>query len=255
MNQYIDHTLLKQTASIAEIIQLCEEAYNHKFKAVCVPPAYVKLAKLILSSNEVRKTIPHDQLWFNNIYKQELENCNVKVCTVIGFPFGYSSTSSKIAEIKQALYDGADELDIVQNVTAVKNADWKYINHEMSDCLIAIAKYQKQQTTTKVILESGILTDEEIIACCRIYSDYNDNTYMRSRLDFIKTSTGYAEKGASIHQVELINRHKHTTQQIKASGGIRDAKFAQELIDAGATRLGCSSGVKIMQGLTADSTY
>lgn len=256
MNKYIDHTLLKQTATIADIIRLCEEAYKYKFKAVCVPPVYVKLAKLILSSWEVRKTIPHDQLWFKDIYPNELQDCNVKVCTVIGFPFGYSSTASKKTEIIEALKDGADELDIVQNVTAVKNGEYNYISNEMYMCLGTIYKHQwqKEQTIVKVILESGILTDEEIIGCCKTYSQYARRGEI-SQLDFIKTSTGYAEHGASVHQVELIRKHANKLQQIKASGGIRDREFAQQLIEAGATRLGCSSGVKIMEGQVSKETY
>lgn len=257
MNQYIDHTLLKQTATTKDIIALCEEAYKHKFKAVCVPPIFVKLSKLILSPMEVRHKIPHNQMWLQNIYPQELKDCNVRVCTVIGFPFGYSTTESKKAEIIKALEDGADELDIVQCVSAVKEGDLEYINNEMFECLSTIYKHQKKQITVKVILESGILTDEEIIMCCKVYSQYaiRQNEKSLSQLDFIKTSTGYAENGASVHQVQLINKYKHEMQEIKASGGIRDAAFANELIESGATRLGCSAGVKIIQGQTYNASY
>ena len=124
----------------------------------------------------------------------------------------------------------------------------------MAQCLHTIYKNQWQPrfTTVKVILESGILNDEEIIGCCAIYSKYAVRKNEYSQLDFIKTSTGYAEKGASVNQVELIHKHKHFLQEIKASGGIRDRKFAEELIDAGATRLGCSAGVKIMENETVE---
>lgn len=255
MNQYIDHTLLKPSATTEEIINLCEEAHKHKFKAVCVPPKFVKLAKLILSSQEVRNTITHNQLWLKGIYPNVLNDCNVKVCTVIGFPFGYNTTETKKAEIIRALEDGADELDIVQCISSVKDADFKYVNNEMFECLATISKYQTRSTAVKVILESGVLTDEEIITCCKIYTQYAIKKDNCSQLDFLKTSTGYAEVGATVHHVDLINRHKHELQEIKASGGIRDAKFAQELIYAGATRLGCSSGVKIMEGKIAETSY
>ncbi len=260
MNQYIDHTLLKPTATYSEIIQLCEEAHKYKFKAVCVPPNFVKLAKLILSSWDVRKHIPHNQISLRESISEKMwidtqkGECNVKVCTVIGFPFGYSTTDTKKIEIIRALEDGADELDIVQCVSAVKNGDYSYVKDEIAACLQTIRK-SKYQPIVKVILESGILTDEEIIGCCSIYSGYAVKTDIYSQLDFLKTSTGCVEQGASVHQVELINKHKHNLQEIKASGGIRDIKFAEELIAAGATRLGCSSGVKIMEGKPVEKGY
>jgi len=221
MNKYIEHTCLKQGATNSDIEKLCKEAAEYNFAAVCVSPAYVKLA-----------------------YKL-LKDTDVKICTVIGFPFGYSTTEVKLTEIQNAIGNGADEIDIVQNVSYVKNREWEELYNEMEMCL----SFYKN-VTVKVILESGILTDEEIIKCCEVYSKFE------GKIDFMKTSTGFAEKGASIHHVNLIKQNIPTTMQIKASGGIRDFSFAKELIDAGATRIGCSAGIAIMQGkVIYRSTY
>lgn len=211
INQYIDHTLLKPTVSIEDIQQLCSEAMQYNFAAVCVPPPMIKVAK------------------------KQLENSTVKLATVIGFPFGYSATEAKIAEIILAVIDGADELDVVINLIALKNNDWQYLANEINHIMPVIKQSNK---IIKVIIESGILTDEEIIRCCELYG--------AAGADFLKTSTGYAEKGASIHAVKLMRRHLPTQIQIKASGGIKTYLFAKELIEAGAARLGCSSSVKIV---------
>ena len=213
LNKYIDHTILKPTTLISEIEKLCTEAKQYGFAAVCVPPNFVKKAKAFT------------------------EGSNVKVATVIGFPFGYSAVESKIAEILLAIVDGADELDVVINISAIKNNDWLYLADEINHIMPIIRSKNK---VIKVIIESGILTDEEIIKCCDIYG--------LAGIDYLKTSTGYAEKGASVAAVKLFRLHLPENVQIKASGGIRDYTFAKELIDAGATRLGCSAGVAIVQG-------
>lgn len=210
---YIDHTLLKSTASLAETEQLCREAAEYGFYAVCVPPPFVKRAKSLLSP-----TI-------------------VKTATVIGFPFGYSATEAKVAEAVLALVDGADELDMVINLVALRMNDWEYISREVSLLTDIIHKKQK---LIKVIIESGVLTDEEIIRCCSVIGKLG--------IDFMKTSTGYAEKGASVETVQLMRRHLPGSVQIKASGGIRTYDFAQALVQAGAARLGCSASVAIVQG-------
>lgn len=213
LNKYIDHTILKPTTLISDIEKLCTEAKQYGFAAVCVPPNFVKKAKAFT------------------------EGSNVKVATVIGFPFGYSAVESKIAEILLAIVDGADELDVVINISAIKNNDWLYLADEINHIMPIIRSKNK---VIKVIIESGILTDEEIIKCCDIYG--------LAGIDYLKTSTGYAEKGASVAAVKLFRLHLPENVQIKASGGIRDYTFAKELIDAGATRLGCSAGVAIVQG-------
>lgn len=221
LNQFIDHTILKPSTLVADIDKLCAEAIQYQFAAVCVPPNFVKQAKSLTAGTAV------------------------KVATVIGFPFGYSAVEAKIAEIVLAMVDGADELDVVANISAIKNKDFTYIANEINHIMPIIKSKGK---TIKVIIESGILTDEEIIACCDIYG--------AAGIDYLKTSTGYAEKGATVEAVKLFRLHLPKHVQIKASGGIRDYAFAKELVDAGATRLGCSAGVAIVNGTpVADSGY
>ena len=211
INQYIDHTLLKPTALIKDIETLCGEALQYNFAAVCVPPPMLKIAKA------------------------QLQNSAVKLATVIGFPFGYSAVEAKIAEVILAMIDGADELDIVINLIALKNSDWQYLANEINH-ILPVAKQQNK--IVKLIIETGVLTDEEIIRCCELYG--------AADIDFLKTSTGYAEKGATIHAVELMRSHLPKHIQIKASGGIKTFQFAKQLIEAGATRLGCSNSIRIV---------
>ncbi|KAJ1430793.1 hypothetical protein B484DRAFT_318245, partial [Ochromonadaceae sp. CCMP2298] len=162
----------------------------------------------------------------------------IQVCTVIGFPFGYSCAAAKVAEMQQALLDGADELDVVANVSAIKQGDWDIVQAELEAVAGAVGG-----RTLKVIIESAMLTDDEIIRCCGIYSN---------RIDFLKTSTGYADGGASVHAVALFRANLPQTTQIKASGGIRDYATAMEMIQAGASRIGCSAGVAICRGAVAE---
>ena len=169
------------------------------------------------------------------VAKKQLENSAVKTATVIGFPFGYAATEAKIAEIILAVIDGADELDVVINLIALKNNDWQYLANEINHIMPVVKQNNK---LIKIIIESGVLTDEEIIRCCELYGAAN--------IDFLKTSTGYAEKGASVHAVQLMRSHLPKQIKIKASGGIKTYSFAKELIEAGATRLGCSSSVQIV---------
>jgi len=218
LNKYIDHTILKPTCLVSDIEKLCAEAKQHDFAAVCVPPNFVKLAK------------------------EKLAGADVKVATVIGFPFGYSATEAKIAEIILAMVDGADELDVVANISAIKNGDWVAIADEINHIMPIIRSKGK---TVKIIIESGMLTDDEIIKCCDIYGI--------AGIDFLKTSTGYAEKGASVEAVTLFRKYLPASVQIKASGGIRDYATAKLMIDAGATRIGCSAGVAIVSGAIIDN--
>ena len=210
--KYIEHTLLKPTATLTEVEILCKEAIEYGFVAVCVPPLYVKKSKEFLAGT------------------------NIKLATVIGFPFGYSAIEAKVAEIVLAIVDGADELDFVANISAIKNGDWEFIANEINTVMPIINNKEK---VIKVIIESGILTDDEIIKCCDIYG--------AAGVDYVKTSTGYAEKGASIHAVQLIRTHLADSIKIKASGGIKSYSFAKELLNAGANRLGCSSSIKIVE--------
>jgi len=220
LNAYIDHTILKPTTLVADIEKLCAEAVQYGFAAVCVPPNFVKTVKAMLAGTPV------------------------KVATVIGFPFGYSAVESKIAEIILAVVDGADELDVVANISAIKNADWAYLANELGHILPIVRSKEK---VIKVIIESGILTDDEIIKCCELYGV--------AGIDYLKTSTGYAEKGATIEAVQLFKKHLPSNVQIKASGGIRDYAFANALVAAGATRLGCSASVAIVTGAPATGNY
>jgi deoxyribose-phosphate aldolase len=213
VHQYIDHTILKPTCLVADIQKLCDEAKQYQFAAVCVPPNFVKLAKELVNGTAVQ------------------------VATVIGFPFGYSATEAKIAEIILAMVDGADELDVVANISAIKNGDWMAIADEINHIMPIVRSKGKK---IKVIIESGVLTDEEISKCCDIYGV--------AGIDYLKTSTGYAEKGASVEAVQLFRKHLPDAVQIKASGGIRDYATAKQMIDAGATRIGCSAGVAIVTG-------
>jgi len=211
--RYIDHTILKPTTLISDVEKLCAEARQYGFAAVCVPPNFVKTAKAFL------------------------EGSTVKVATVIGFPFGYSAVEAKLAEIVLAMVDGVDELDVVANISAIKNGDWVYLANELNHIMPVVKSKGK---TIKVIIESGILTDDEIIKCCELYGV--------AGIDYLKTSTGYAERGATIEAVKLFRLHLPEAVQIKASGGIRDYAFAAELVAAGATRLGCSASVAIVNG-------
>ena len=206
---YIDHTILKPTTSHIEIIKICKEAREYGFAAVCVPPPFVG----------------------------EARQMGVRVATVIGFPFGYSVTQAKLAEVAQALTDGADELDVVVNLISLKAGDWAALESEMQ---AITERIHGAGRLVKVIIESGLLTDEEIIRCCGIYAGVG--------VDFLKTSTGYAEKGASVHAVQLMRQHLPAGIRIKASGGIRTYAFARELIAAGADRLGASASVEIVKG-------
>ena len=209
---YIDHTILKQTTTISEVDRACVEASLENFMAVCIPPKYVANAKKMLDGS------------------------HVKVATVIGFPLGYNAIEIKVDEIEEVLSLGADEVDMVIDLAALKNQDWKHLELEIEACLKPVYAAGK---VIKVIVESGILTDNELIACCKLYGKYE--------IDFMKTSTGFAEKGATVHAVELMRRHLPNRIGIKASGGIKSFKFVKELIEAGATRIGCSASMQIMK--------
>ncbi len=213
---YIDHTILKQATTISEVDRVCVDASMENFAAVCIPPKYVLSAKKLLDGSRV------------------------KVATVIGFPLGYTATDIKVKEIEEALEMGADELDMVIDLCALKSGDWKHLENEITACIAPIYAAGK---VIKVIVESGMLTDSELMACCAMYGKYN--------IDFMKTSTGYADKGATLHAVKMMRENLPNRIGIKASGGIRTFAFAKELIDAGATRLGSSASMQIMKEFRA----
>ncbi|MBS1948656.1 MAG: deoxyribose-phosphate aldolase [Bacteroidetes bacterium] len=210
---HIDHTILKPTTTVAEVSKVCAEAIQYQFAAVCIPPLFVKQAKKLTAGS------------------------GVNTATVIGFPFGYSAIEAKVAEMVLAMVDGADELDMVINIAALKNNDWQYLANEINTIVPLVHHKNK---ILKIIIESGVLTDEEIVKCCTLYS--------AAGADFLKTSTGYAEKGASVEAVELMRKNLPDHIKIKASGGIKTYSFAKQLIEAGASRIGCSAGVAIVSG-------
>jgi deoxyribose-phosphate aldolase len=211
LNEYIDHTILKPTTLLIDVEKVCSEAKQYGFAAVCVPPPFVKKSKELL------------------------KNSKVKVATVIGFPFGYSAVEAKLAEILLAIVDGADELDVVVNILAIKNGDWQYLANEINHIMPVVKGKGK---TIKIIVESGVLTEDQLLKCCELYG--------AAGINYLKTSTGYAEVGATVEAVKTMRKNLPVHVQIKASGGIRTYEFARELIEAGATRLGCSASVAII---------
>ncbi len=212
LNKYIEHTLLKQDATKNELIKLFEEAKNHNFLGVCVNPCFVKLAK------------------------ENLKNSDVKIVTVIGFPLGANTPEVKAFETQKALEDGADEIDMVINVTALKDKDYDYVLNDIQK-----VKKACQTHNLKVILETDLLTSDEIKKACELC--------IEAGADLVKTSTGFVKNGvgAKVEDVKLMyDTVNKAGLQVKASGGIRDKETAIKMIEAGATRLGTSSGVKII---------
>jgi deoxyribose-phosphate aldolase len=209
---YIEHTVLKQATTIAEVDKVCLEASMENFVAVCIPPKYVPSARKMLDGS------------------------NVKVATVVGFPLGFGPIAAKVKEIETALHMGADEIDMVIDLGSLKSGDWQHLDEEITACLKPIYTAGK---VIKVIVESGILTDNELLACCALYGKYN--------IDYVKSSTGFADKGVTVESVKLMRAHLPSKIGIKAAGGIKTFSFVKELIDAGATRIGTSSAMKIMK--------
>ncbi len=215
MNKYIEHTLLKQDASREEIKKLLDEAIENKFFGVCVNPCNVKFARQYLNENG---------------------GSNVKVVTVIGFPLGQNTTEVKILETVDAVKNGADEIDMVINDGKLKDGEYEYITDEISKIKTAC-----QGHNLKVILETDLLTKEEIKTACELC--------IKGGADFVKTSTGFVKNGigAKAEDVKLMYETvKDAGLKVKASGGIRDRQTAEKMIEAGASRLGTSSGVNIV---------
>ncbi len=212
VNRIIDHTLLKADASVEAINKLCDEAKQYHFASVCVNPGFVPLAAKILKGSDV------------------------KVCTVIGFPLGATLPESKAYEAKLAIERGADEIDMVINVSMAKEGNYKYVEDE-----IKLVKDACKNHLLKVILETCLLSDEQIVSCCK--------AAMNAKADFVKTSTGFSSGGATIHAVSLMRKTVGNSLGVKASGGIHNADEAKAMIDAGASRIGASCGVNIVKGL------
>ena len=206
LNSYIDHTNLSKVATADDIIKLCEEAKKYHFASVCVYPYYVKAVK------------------------EYLKGSTVEVCTVVGFPNGAHTKEVKVYEAIDAINNGADEIDMVININALKNKDYEYVKDEIEHIRDAIDGH-----VLKVIIETCLLTEEEIIKMTEICNE--------TFVNFIKTSTGFDKEGATVEVVKLINNHKNEVLEIKASGGIRNKKDAISLIEAGASRLGTSRNI------------
>jgi deoxyribose-phosphate aldolase len=219
LNRYIDHTALKADTNLKQIEKLCAEAREYEFFSVCVNSYYVKKAVSLLGGS------------------------SVKVCTVVGFPLGASTMETKRFEAMKAIAEGAAEIDMVINVSAIKSLDWQYVLDDMS----SLAQVTHQQGgLLKVILETSLLTDEEKRKACELA--------VKAKVDFVKTSTGFSTGGATIEDVKLM-REIVGTLGVKASGGIRDTETAKKMIEAGATRLGTSASVEIIKGLVSSASY
>jgi len=212
LNKYIDHTLLKADATGEDIAALCREAEEYDFYSVCVNGCNVSLAKSLLAESDV------------------------KVAAVAGFPLGAMSTAAKLFEISQSLTDGADEIDLVMNIGAFKSGRHEDVRNEVS---AAASLCHKHNALLKLILETCLLTKDEIREACRIA--------VEAKADFVKTSTGFSSGGATLEDIALMREAVCGKAQIKASGGIRSYDFAKALINEGADRLGCSASVTIIQ--------
>ena len=209
-SKYIDHTLLKATATKDDILKLCNEANQYHFMSVCVNPVYVSLAHKLLQGSDVM------------------------VCTVIGFPLGANSSYVKAFETTQAIADGADEIDMVINIGACKEHNWDQVYEDIKAVVDAA-----NGVLVKVIIETCYLTDEEKIEACKLA--------VKAGADYVKTSTGFGSGGATEHDVKLMYDAVDGKAKVKASGGIRDKEQFEKMIAAGASRIGCSAGVKIME--------
>ena len=210
LNKYIDHTILKATASSSDVKKLCEEAIEHEFYSVCVNGCYVADAKHLLQGTDV------------------------KVAAVVGFPLGAMTTASKVFEAKEAIENGASEIDMVINVAKLKDGEFDYVENE-----IRLIKGAIGDNVLKVIIETCYLTDEEKVKACELS--------LAAKADFVKTSTGFGTGGATYEDVKLMKSVVGDNAKVKASGGVRDKETAQKYVDLGAERLGTSSGIDIVK--------
>ena len=210
LNKYIDHTILKATASSSDVQKLCEEAIEHEFYSVCVNGCYVADAK------------------------QLLQGTDVKVAAVVGFPLGAMTTAAKVFEAKEAIENGASEIDMVINVAKLKDGEFEYVENEIRQIKEAIG-----DNVLKVIIETCYLTDEEKVKACELS--------LVAKADFVKTSTGFGTGGATYEDVKLMKSVVGDNAKVKASGGVRDKETAQKYVNLGAERLGTSSGIDIVK--------
>jgi deoxyribose-phosphate aldolase len=215
----IDHTLLKPDASLSEIQKLCSEATKYNFASVCINPSFVPVCSQLLKGSDVR------------------------VCTVIGFPLGATSTASKAFETEQAIRDGAQEVDMVMNVGMLKSGEIEYVEN---DIFAVVSTAKRYRVLSKVILETGFLTDEEKVKACVLAR--------RAGADFVKTSTGFGKGGATVGDIALMRRVVGSAMGVKASGGVRTREDALAMVAHGADRIGASASVKIVSGEPAEAS-
>lgn len=218
LNQYLDHTLLSASATEADILKLCEEALKYNFYSVCVNSSYVTIAK------------------------QAIGQSKVKICAVVGFPLGAMSTEAKIYEAKNAINQGATEIDMVMNIGRLKSKNHLAVLKDISNVKRAIGL-----TTLKVILEISELSKNEIVKACEICID--------AKADFVKTSTGFSKSGATLTAVKIMKKTVRNQLKVKASGGIRDVETALKYIEVGVDRIGASAGVAMMNNQTSNASY
>ncbi|KKE80596.1 deoxyribose-phosphate aldolase [Oceanobacillus caeni] len=210
--KYIDHTLLKPESTKKQIDKIIEEAIQYEFASVCINPT-----------------------WVAHCYER-LKNTSVKVCTVIGFPLGATSTETKVFETMQAIKDGATEVDMVINIGELKSGNLEKVKND----IVAVVQATKGDALTKVIIETSLLTDEEKITACKLAKEAGAN--------YVKTSTGFSNGGATIEDIRLMRETVGPDMGVKASGGVRDLQTMKAMIEAGATRIGASAGVEILKG-------
>lgn len=217
--QYIDHTALKADTTKDQIITLCEEAKTHHFYSVCVNPTWVKTAA------------------------ERLKGSDVDVCTVIGFPLGASTSEVKALETEDAINKGATEVDMVINIGALKDKATDYVEEDIR----AVVEAAKNKALVKVIIETSLLTDEEKVTACELA--------VKAGADYVKTSTGFSTGGATVADIKLMRKTVGPDLGVKASGGVRDRQGALDMIEAGATRIGASSGIQIVNDETSTADY
>ncbi len=211
INKTIDHTALKADTTRDEIKKLCEEAIEYKFKAVCINPCFVKYSSDLLKASDV------------------------KIATVVGFPLGANTTQTKVFESEDAIKNGANEIDMVINIGGLKDKNYNLVE----DDIRSVVKACENKALVKVIIETALLTDDEKKKACELA--------LKAGADFVKTSTGFSTGGASLKDVRLMKSIVGDKLEVKASGGVRDYKTAMDMIEAGASRIGTSSGVKIIE--------
>ncbi len=216
---YIDHTILKPATTKSQVMEICDEAIKYRFASVCVNPTHIELVA------------------------KKLQGTDVKACVVVGFPLGANTTQSKRTETVDVISLGAQEVDMVINIGAVKDSNWELVERDIK----AVVEAAKGKVIVKVILETCLLTDDEKIKACELSK--------KAGADFVKTSTGFSTGGATVEDISLMRKTVGPDIGVKASGGVRDYDTAAAMINAGATRIGASAGIAIVEGGVGSDSY